>query len=312
MLTIRPATVADAAEISAVHCSDIVAWKWWDAAGEAHWADYAALTPAQRWQNGGPWMDATTCSLHLERWMAREGLALVAEADGQIVAEAEVVLGEEPPPFGRHLNLSVIYTLRGHAGRGLGSALMDAIHARARATHCATLVVSYADAAQFYAKHGFALHQTWRRAKLTAQFGNTQYTATRFDDADYDTVRGWAMPVGRYQSARQEWERMRPGAEPAFTEWANLRLERWFLTVRQKPAVLVLDESPRSPGTADVHVWLPPGQTLTRQHLAAIRDRAAHSGFRELLWFVAESTLPALGAPWETDGYKQQVWVKFL
>lgn len=312
VLTVRPATVADVPAIVAIHCSDIVTWKWWDAAGEPHLADYAQLTPAQRWQNGGPWLDASTLTAHLQRWMAYGGMAWVAEVAGRVLSEAEVMLGEEPSPFGRHLNLSVIYTLRGQAGQGLGSALMQTIQQYAAQQGCTALVVSYAEAAQFYAKHGFKPLQTWRRLRLPTALSHTQYQAEPFADADYAQIAGWAMVVGRYQSARQEWERMRPGAEPGFVEWQQLKLERWHLQVRRTPARLVLDEDPRLPGTADVHLWLPPGQVLTRQHIAAVRDRAAKSGFRELLWFAPESALLNLGSSGVVDGYKQTVWLKNL
>lgn len=312
MPILRPATLADAPAITAIHCSDIVAWKRWDAEGQPHFVDYADLTGYERWLNGGPWMDESTCALHLARWLANGGVALVAEEDGQVRAEAEAIVGDEPPPFGRNLNLSVLYTLRGHAGRGLGSALMWELLAIAQQEACDTFMVSHAEAPQFYARHGLALAQTWRRVRLPAKLSQTQYSAESFDDASYEAVRGWAMPVGRHQSARQEWERLRPGAEPAFAEWRGLRLERWRLTVRRAPAVLILDESPRERGVANVHLWLPPGQTLSRQLLAAGRDRAARSGFTELACFANETQTLHFGPEARDDGYAQQVWLKKL
>jgi GNAT superfamily N-acetyltransferase len=312
MFTIRPATLNDVPAISAIHRSDIVTWKRWGPDGESRVARYEDLTPYERWLNGGPWLDEGTCAFHLARWLANASLALVAEEAGRVVAEAEAIVSDEPLPFGRNLNVSVLYTLRGRAGRGLGSALMAELFAIARRERCDTVMVGHAEAPAFYAKHGLTHVQTWRRARLPVKTSQTQYTAERFEEADYDVVRGWAMPIGRHQSARQEWERLRPGAEPDFDEWRGLGLERWRLTVRRSPAVLILDESPRHPGVANVHLWLPPGLGLTRQLLAAIRDRAARSGFVELACFMHDQQIPWLGPEARDDDYTQDVWLKSL
>jgi predicted N-acetyltransferase YhbS len=241
-------------------------------------------------------------------------LALVAETEGQVRAVAEAWLGEEPAPFGRSLDVSILYALRGQTGKGLGSALMGALGERAEAERCETLTVTHAEAPAFYAKHGFSPAVTWRRVRLPTLAGNSQYQAQGMRPGPYagpEGVQGWAMPIGRYQSARQEWERIQPGAQPDFEAWRGLRLEAWRLTARRTPAVVVFDEQPRERGTADVHVWTPTG-TLSRQMVAAIRDRGAQSGFGELMFFAAERTLAQLGPGWRDDGFRQEVWVKRL
>ncbi|MCC7361511.1 MAG: GNAT family N-acetyltransferase [Anaerolineales bacterium] len=311
-IRVRSATLADVPAIVAIHRADIVAWKRWDADGLAHLANYAELRPDERWLNGGPWLDDSTYAHYLRRLLAVDsgGAAWVAEAEGQVRAVAEAWLGEEPPPFGRSLDLGVLYTLRGHAGRGLGSALMGVVRQHALAAGCDTLTVTHAEAPEFYAKQGLARAETWRRVRLTPLASQTLYTAEAVTLGAYDGPeggRGWAMPLGRYQSARQEWERVRPGAQPDFVAWRGLRTEAWRLVARRKPAVLVLDEQPRERGVAEVHLWTPEA-ALSRQLMAAIRDRAARSGFTELMCFAAESTLPALGPGWRDDGYKQHVW----
>jgi GNAT superfamily N-acetyltransferase len=313
MIHVRSATPADVPAIVAIHRSDIVTWKRWDDEGQAHLADYADLGPYQRWLNGGPWMDEGTYAPYLARLLAPDqaGVALVAELEGEVRAVAEAWLGVEPAPFGRNLNLSVIYTLRGQAGRGLGSALMRAIETHAIATGCETLMVSHAEASGFYARHGLERLETWRRVRMPVRSSNTQYTAEPYTPGDYSTITGWAMPVGRYQSARQEWERVQPGAEPGFEAWRDLRHFGCRLQVRNAAAVLSLEEVPRERGVADVHLWTPtPG--LSRQLLSAIRDRGAQAGFLELMFFVAEAALPQIGTDWRDDGYKQQVWIKIL
>jgi len=313
MIQVRSATPDDVPAIVAIHRSDIVTWKRWDDEGQAHLASYASLEPYQRWLNGGPWMDESTYAPYLRRLLSpdKAGVALVAENDGQVRAVAEAWLGVEPAPFGRNLNLSVIYTLRGHAGRGLGSALMVALEAQALAAGCETLLVTHAEATHFYARHGLAHWETWRRARLPARASHTVYTAQPFVPSDDSAIRGWSMPVGRYQSARQEWERVQPGAEPRFEAWRDLRQVGCRLEVRGTPAMLWLEEVPRERGVADVHLWTPV-PSLSRQLVSAIRDQAAQAGFRELMAFVAEAALPQLGTDWRDDGYKQQVWLKKL
>jgi hypothetical protein len=191
---------------------------------------------------------------------------------------------------------------------------MGALRQHAERSGCDTLTVTHAEAPAFYAKHGFQPRETWRRVRLPALASNSLYQAQAITPGAYDApdgVRGWAMPIGRYQSARQEWERIRPGAQPEFEAWRGLRLEAWRLVARRAPAVLVLDEQPRERGVADVHLWTPL-PAVSRQLLAAIRDRAARSGFGELMFFCAENTLPQLGPGWRDDGFKQHLWIRPL
>ena len=154
---VRSATLDDVPAIVAIHHSDLVTWKRWDADDNAILANYADLTPYERWLNGGWWMDPDLYRPYLERLLRPDGagLALVAEMDGQVLAEAEAWLGDEPPPYGRNLNLSVFYTLRGHSGRGLGTALMRAFEAHAAAERCDTMLVTTVEAPGVYAKFGF-------------------------------------------------------------------------------------------------------------------------------------------------------------
>src|SRR5258708_36006377 len=142
MIQVRSATLADVPAIVAIHRSDIVAWKRWDDDGEAHLANYNDLELYQRWLNGGPWMDESSYAPYLARLLAPDGVgvALVAEAEGQVRAVAEAWLCAEPAPFGRNLNFSVIYTLRGQAVRRPGTALVGPLANPARGPRFATLL----------------------------------------------------------------------------------------------------------------------------------------------------------------------------
>lgn len=280
----RPATVTDAPAISAVHCSTVTRWYAPDANGVERPARYGDLTPAQRWLNGGPWMDAETCAHHLRRLIAGGGHALVAELNGRIVAEAELHTADEPPPFGRNLNLSALYTHRNHQGQNLGSLLMQRALELADEQNCETFTVACAEAPDFYAKHGLRQAATYTRFQLSAQAANVTYTVEPLPDAPYDLVRGWSLPIGRYQNAHHDWERTRPNATPDFPEWRGLRLERYWLTVGDERAALILEESPRFPGLADTFLFTL--SSVTPHLLAAVRDRATRSGFTHLHCFA--------------------------
>jgi len=283
-IIIRPAVVTDAPAISAVHCSTVERWQAVDAKGLERPARYGDLTPVQRWFNGGPWMDAESCAHHLRRLIAVGGHALVAELNGRVVAEAELHTADEPAPYGRNLNLAVLYTHRNYQRQGLGSLLIQRALELANEQHCETFTVACAEAPGFYLKHGLHHAATHTRFRLSAQTASIDYAVEQLPDTPYDLVRGWGLLIGRYQNAHHDWERTRPNAAPDFPEWRGLRLERYWLTVNGERSALILEESPRAPGLADTFLFTP--SRVTPDLLAAIRDRAARSGFSHLHCFA--------------------------
>ncbi|MBI3244184.1 MAG: GNAT family N-acetyltransferase [Chloroflexi bacterium] len=283
-IIIRPAVVADAPAISAVHCSTVERWLAQDADGVERPARYNDLTPFQRWLNGGPWMDAETCAGHLKRLVAAGGYPFVAELNGRILAEAELTLADEPAPFGRNLNLAVLYVHRNHQGQGLGSLLMQKAFELADEQNCETFTIAHAEAPDFYFKRGLRQAAIYTRFRLSTQTANLNYTAEPLPDVPYDLVRGWGLALGRYQNAAHDWERTRPDSTPDFPEWRGLRLERYWLTLDGQRSALILEESPRFPGLADVFLFT--RSPLTPGLLAAIRDRAARSGLTHLHCFA--------------------------
>ncbi|HIQ01226.1 MAG TPA: GNAT family N-acetyltransferase, partial [Anaerolineales bacterium] len=117
---IRLATLADAAGITAVHCSHVETWRL---GGKGEPAPYALLSLYDRWLHGGPWMSVETCAVHLNRWLQAGHPVLVAEEGEEVVGEAEFVVNPEPPPYGPALHLSLLFIHAGHRGRGVGRAL---------------------------------------------------------------------------------------------------------------------------------------------------------------------------------------------
>ncbi len=279
-LNIRPAQAADAPAITAVHCSNVTHWQIWDS-GIARPARYADLTAYQRWLHGGAWFDPDTCAQHLERLFKGGGYALVAEVQGRVLAEAEFFVAEEPPPYGRNLNLSILYVHRNYHGQGLGSALLRAARALAEREGCETFLVANAEAPEFYRRQRLRLAERWRRDLVPVRTTTARYTAEPLADADYELVRGWALPIGRYQNAHHDWERTRPGAVPDFEEWRGLKGERYTLTTGRQRAIVAFEEG--QPGLANTFLFTPPdGKGYTPMLFAAVRDLAARCGFKQL------------------------------
>ena len=289
---IRPATVDDAPAISAVHCTNVTGWRMWDVNNDdVRPARYTDLTPYQRWLNGGPWMDAAACTHHITRLLDSGSIAIVAELNGRVLAEAELHIADEPPPYGRNMNLAVIYVHRNHQGQGIGSALMRHALALAESEGCDTFTVAHAEAPSFYTRYGLRKESTWIRFRLPIGRCKIKYSAEPLPDGSYDIVRGWAMPIGRYQNAHHDWERTRPGAVPDLDEWRGLRLERHWITVGRHRAALILEESPSAPGVADTFVFTPTG--FAADILPVIRDFASLFGFTGLRCFArSDSRLP--------------------
>ncbi|WP_240910739.1 hypothetical protein [Thermococcus sp. MAR1] len=50
----------------------------------------------ERYTRGGPWMSVETCAIHLNNLLLDDQLVAVAELNGIIVGEVEVLFSEEP------------------------------------------------------------------------------------------------------------------------------------------------------------------------------------------------------------------------
>ncbi|GAB4544562.1 MAG: hypothetical protein OHK0023_01560 [Anaerolineae bacterium] len=315
MITVRLATLQDTSAITAVHTSDIAEWGRLLPNGEVQPADYNDLTIYERWQHGGPWLSLETCALHLNRLLAGAGFPLVACAGDQVLAEAEVYESIEPAPFGHQLEISVINTHADHQRSGFGSALMDYIIQMARLMRCERITISDADLPEFYEKFGFRHVRDGRGVRFSAQSGRVVYQATELTNRDAAQIKGWHMPLGRYRSSRQEWQKLFP------QEWAAgipELLDRTALHVKLSVsgvtnAILFVSE-PEIPHAqvGDLHIacWSerPPNAVL----IAAIRDWAFRQGFKNLMSYVMDDDLPLLGNDVQSTGYTQSYYELIL
>jgi GNAT superfamily N-acetyltransferase len=304
-IVIRPAAPHDATAIAAIHCSNITRWFRWDAAHTPHPARYADLTPYERWQHGGPWLDAGTCQHHIERLINGGGMGLVAESKGRLIAAAELHPSHEPRPYGRNLNLSTLYVHRNHQGHGVGSALLR--HAIELAIGYDTFTVAHAEAPEFYKRHGLKLAERWVQYKLPTAKSRAAYETELLPDTSYELVSGWGLPIGRYQNARHEWERTRPNTSPTFDQWRGLRLERHWLNGRNYRVAVILEESPNERSLAEVFVFTQ--KALTPQLVSAVRGYAHVLGF-EYMHCLVRSDVQLIGGI--KTGVGQKLFMKQL
>ena len=310
MITIRPATLADATAISAVHCSTVDEWR---NPYTRQPADEATLDLFGRWYNGGDWMSGETCAIHLNGLLLDGHLPLVAETDGDgvstddsvIVGEAEYYVNREPAPFGPYLHLSVLYIHRDWQGQGVGRALIAAGVEHARTLGCHALTTQpESEMTGFYRRVGFEL---WRRAKemQTVTQTATQQSATNKrslnlvqlsqDDRPSEHL---ALRIGRYQCGVQGWETLWPSL--ALAEVTALRRGVWRGELDGVPMVLGLREQFRNPTQADGYAWLPPSAPLTPV-VNALRDLGASEGYSAVDLLLPEDALPELRTTFKLD-----------
>jgi GNAT superfamily N-acetyltransferase len=315
VITVRLATLADTAAITDIHRSHIPRWERLTADGTPVEVPYESLMLYERWQHGGPWLSIETCAVHLNRLLARSGFPLVAEVDGRVLGVAEVYESFEPPPFGHHLELSVIMTHAEHANQGVGSALMGYIIDMARLMRCERLTVSDAETPAFYEKHGFRHAYTGRGVRILPQAGRVFYQATDLTDGNPLQIKGWYMPLGRFRSSRQEWDRLFPQDWAAgIPELLSIATAHVKMTVTGSQNAILFareaDEIDAAPG--DVHLACWTARPLTNQLLTAIRDWAHRSGYRRLLSYAMESDLALLGPDGEVTDYSQSCYELIL
>lgn len=307
MITIRPATLADAAAISSVHCSTVDEWR--DPYTRQP-TNEATLNLFGRWYNGGDWMSIETCAIHLNGMLLHGHVPLVAEVDGSIVGEAEYYVNREPAPYGPHLHLSVLYIHRDWQGQGIGRALVEAGVEHTRALGCCALTTQpEPEMTGFYQRLGFG---PWLRAKemqATTQRvpEASPLPLTQLSQSDIPPEH-LALRIGRYQCGVQGWETLWPAV--AISELTALRRGVWRGELDNISVVLGLREQFRNPTQADGYAWLPPSAPLTPV-VAALRGLAAREGYSAVDLLLPEDALPELRNTFKLD-YQTTVdlWIK--
>jgi len=283
-ILIRPATLADAAAITEIHCSDNRQWFRFAARGRVP-VRYEELSLYERWLNGGPWMSLETCTVHLNRLLLAGHFVLVAEVDHQVVGEAELYLSDEPPPMGRSLHLSILYVHRAKQRLGAGSKLVREAIELARESGCDTLTVVPA-IKPFYAKLGFELCKRLVETQAPTREHASPFPIEPVLDGRYSVVRGLPLVIGRYQSPCQAWEEL-PN-EIAIPELRILRAVRWRLQTDELTAYLMLKETVTRERLASAAAWLAQADIPTPEVMQALLAQTRRMGITRLELLLEE------------------------
>lgn len=300
-IEVRQAGLDDSGAISALFCAQIPTWQRMNARGQVEDVPYEELTIYERWLHGGPWMSIETGAIHLHHLLLGAGLPLVAEVSGVIFGYAEAYLSSEPEPFGRVLHVAHLQTGDLDAER----ALLDALVARLKPLKCQQVTISRVGGTSIYDdRYELTPISTLRRFNLPARQGQIFYRAVEHLDAAAAQIGGWAMPVGRFSCARQEWETLWHEQWQALPEMTRRKTARRHISAAGQDALLLCRENLYDPRRADIAVWTP--KPLTVQVVSAVRDWAHREGYRTLVMAVDESARSVLGTEAEDDGYMQE------
>lgn len=307
-ITVRQATLADAASISALHKATIGTWHRRTPDGEWVPAPYEELTLFERWLNGGPWASVEMCAVHLANLLrGTDGIPLVAELDGQVRAEAEVFIGREPEPFGYHINLSKFIVHPDFADAGLSSALLTYIVQIGQAIRCKRITVADGEAnAALYEHHQFSRAHTGQQIVLPAREGRVFYQASDLKSFEPAQIEGWYMPLGRYQNARQEWDRMAPGFWNSVPEIVEVETARLHFVVTGQEAYALMQQDRDQPERVHAFVWTK--RPIKGLLMMTLCDWALRHDYREIVTFVWDFTLPLLEMDFKRQGNAQYLY----
>jgi GNAT superfamily N-acetyltransferase len=311
-ITVRQATLADAMSITAVRNANVETWTRCNIDGDDIPTEYDDLTLFERWLNGGPWASVEMCAVHLANLLrGGDGIPLVAEVEGQVGAEAEVFIGREPQPFGHHINLSQLMVHPDYDGIGLGSALLTYVQQIGEALRCKRLTAANAgDNAPLFEHHQYQRAHIGQRMLVTSQEGRVFYKASELFSFDPHQIDGWHMPLGRYQNARQEWDRMPPGFWNSVPEIVEPESARLHVTVTGQEAYALMQQDRFDPERVHVYLWYK--RPINALLIMALRDWAARHNYTTLVLFVWDYVIPMLEVDVTPDGYTQYLYARAL
>jgi len=307
MITVRAAQLEDSERIAALAQAQVGAWQRWDSSGRVEDVPYSMLTIYERWLHGGAWMSLETAAIHLGRLLLGAGIALVAETDGALVGYAEAYPGNEPEPFGLHIHLGALIVQEDARSQGVDGALYAALAERARTLKCARLTTTATageTALLLFQRSEATPVATLQRFSLAARTGQGLYQAVPETATDPQQIAGWAMPVGRVTSAREQWETLWQSTWDVLPEM-RVRTHRLRFSASGHEAFVVYQRGLFDPRRADVYCWSPRGMSAAL--LMALRDWAHREGYRTLTLLVQDNAAKALGTDAEADGYIQDV-----
>jgi hypothetical protein len=300
-IVVRQATLADAHAITDIYCSNVKGGVFTrrNPDGTRTPTPYETLSIFERYLHGGAWMSVEMCAVwlaHLLRY--GDEIPLVVQANGIVLGEAEITIGNEPAPYGRHLHISALQIHAEADFEILAAGLIDYVKQMASVMKYQQVSVAAPESPEFYRAHGFAPIITRREVTMAAKEGRVFYKAVEMSDFNPNRIDGWSMPLGRYQSARHQWEQIWPGFWNSVPELVEPEVARFEVTLTGQNGILLLEQDRFNPQRAQVSLWSE--RPLTGHLVSAVRDRAARLHYEELM-LLADDTALSLVEPEATD-----------
>jgi ribosomal protein S18 acetylase RimI-like enzyme len=297
-MKIRPATLDDVVAITEVHKGDVPVW-YHTIGDERTQAEYDKLTVFERYIAGGPWMSVETCAVHVNELLLHDLPPIVAVIDGKVVAEAEFYIGDEGIPYGKTLDISVLYVHPQCQHQGVGGALLKYLVERAIRSQCRCLTVVPGPRG-FYQRYGFNSTYTRPQYLISAEPSDIQYTIEDIPiETPWHVVTGLPMPIGRYTSSRQEWERHKM-ITYHLPELSSCLHRRMRIRTPSAEAVLILSQHSPFDDALVVHAWT---STMPIPDILAIaRQESAFSGYEHLRLLIDQEIVKE---PLQLDSVEQ-------
>ncbi|MBN1564441.1 MAG: GNAT family N-acetyltransferase [Anaerolineae bacterium] len=307
-ITVRQAILADAAQITALHNAAIAQWTRRDHTGAQHPAAYDDLTLFERWVVGGPWASVEMCAVHIANLLrGTDGFPLVAEVEGRVGAEAEVYISHEPDPFGHHINIARLTVHPDYDGLGTESALIAYVHQIAQAIRCQRITAAHGDAdPELYEHHKFMRAQTGQELLIPAKMGRVFYKAGELTNFDPVQITKWRMPLGRYQNARQEWDRLLPGFWNSVPEIVEPEAARLHITITGQEAFAFMQQDRYTPEHVHAYVWAK--RPINNLLIMALQDWAAQHDYAAIITFAWDYVLPQIETDFEQLPHTQVLY----
>ncbi len=307
-ITVRQAILADAVHITNLHNATIDVWHRRTLDGDLISTDYADLTLFERWLNGGPWASIEMCAVHIANLLRGvDSFPLVAEIEGEVGAEAEVYIGREPDPWGNHINIPKLTVHPNFDGLGLESALIAYIHQIGEAIRAQRITAADGEpSADMYEHHRFNRTQVGQRLRIPAKMGRVFYKAGELKTFDPAQINGWRMPLGRYQNARQEWDRILPGFWNSVPEIVEPEAARLHITITGQEAYALMQQDRYEPDHVHAYVWTK--RPINSLLVVALQDWAAQHDYEAIIVFAWDHVLPLLEVDFEQMDYTQVLY----
>lgn len=307
-MPIRMATLDDTRAIVNLFQSQVEKWQRINAEGQVEDVSSDDLTIHERWLHSGAWMSIETGAVWLSH-LTRVGVnCWVLEEDGEISGYLEAYPGEEPEPFGTHLHLGQLVVNPDDSSAISHELMTHLLQVAAGYGRVTTACSSYnTDKSQFYRSHGLAPLVEIHQYRIIAQTGQGFYKSNEIQDTNAQHISSWMMPVGRTQSARQQWETLWSALWDAVPQLTQQTTHRIRFNTSGQDAFVCLQQQLYDPRSADIYCWSP--KTMSKQLLIAISDWAYKQGYRTLVMAVDDKMSKILDDT-EADPYHQQIFVR--